>query len=79
MLYFNANTRGNHPAPAKRAAPADAEHRDGWRRFWFGLKQEDRQLLREIMESDKCPGIEIEPGVYSGCEPGAGDCPTCGK
>lgn len=27
----------------------------------------------------RCPGIEIEPGVYSGCDQSAGDCPTCGK
>ena len=26
-----------------------------------------------------CPGFEIEPGVYSGCDQSAGDCPTCGK
>lgn len=24
-----------------------------------------------------CPGIEIEPGIYSGCS-GGSDCPTCG-
>ena len=27
----------------------------------------------------KCPGIEIEPGVFSGCDQSFGDCPTCGK
>jgi len=27
----------------------------------------------------RCPGFEIEPGVYSGCDQSAGDCPTCGK
>ena len=26
-----------------------------------------------------CPGMEIEPGVYSGCDQSGGDCPTCGK
>lgn len=26
-----------------------------------------------------CPGIEIEPGVWSGCNQSHGDCPTCGK
>ena len=26
----------------------------------------------------KCPGIEIEEGVYSGCG-GGDDCPTCGR
>lgn len=27
----------------------------------------------------RCPGIEIEPGVFSGCDQSAGDCPVCGK
>ena len=27
----------------------------------------------------KCPGFEIEPGVFSGCDQSGGDCPTCGK
>lgn len=27
----------------------------------------------------KCPGIEIEPGVFSGCDQSARDCPVCGK
>ena len=27
----------------------------------------------------KCPGIEIEPGVFSGCDQSGGDCPTCGE
>ena len=26
-----------------------------------------------------CPGIEIEPGVFSGCSGTGGDCPVCGK
>lgn len=26
-----------------------------------------------------CSGIEIEPGVFSGCDASAGDCPECGK
>lgn len=26
-----------------------------------------------------CLGIEIEPGVFSGCNQSAGDCPRCGK
>lgn len=25
-----------------------------------------------------CPGLEIEPGVFSGCDQSGGDCPTCG-
>jgi hypothetical protein len=27
----------------------------------------------------KCPGLEIEEGVFSGCNQSAGDCPTCGR
>ena len=30
-------------------------------------------------EAIQCKGMEIEPGVYSGCDASAGDCPTCGK
>lgn len=26
-----------------------------------------------------CKGMEIEPGVYSGCDGTGGDCPVCGK
>lgn len=26
-----------------------------------------------------CPGMEIEPGVFSGCNQSGGDCPTCGR
>lgn len=31
------------------------------------------------VEQAACPGIEIEPGVLSGCDQSAGDCPSCGK
>lgn len=27
----------------------------------------------------KCPGFEIEPGAYSGCDQSNGDCLVCGK
>ena len=27
----------------------------------------------------KCPGPEIEPGIHTGCDQSAGDCPVCGK
>lgn len=26
-----------------------------------------------------CKGMEIEPGVFSGCDASAGDCPECGR
>ncbi len=26
-----------------------------------------------------CKGFEIEPGVFSGCDASAGDCPECGR
>ena len=30
-------------------------------------------------EALPCKGIEIEPGVFSGCDQSVGDCPECGK
>jgi hypothetical protein len=30
-------------------------------------------------EALPCKGMEIEPGVFSGCDQSGGDCPTCGK
>lgn len=30
-------------------------------------------------QSIPCKGIEIEAGVFSGCDQSAGDCPVCGK
>lgn len=30
-------------------------------------------------EATPCKGFEIEPGVNSGCDASAGDCPTCGQ
>jgi hypothetical protein len=27
----------------------------------------------------KCRGMEIESGVFSGCDQSGGDCPNCGK
>ena len=27
----------------------------------------------------ECPSVEIEPGVFSGCDQPGGDCPVCGK
>jgi len=35
----------------------------------------DRFFSAEV----ECPGIEIEPGKFSGCNQSAGDCPRCGK
>ena len=35
----------------------------------------DRYFTAEV----DCPGIEVEPGVFSGCNQFAGDCPRCGK
>jgi len=34
-------------------------------------------LACPIHAGPKCPGIEIEPGVFSGCNGKHGDCPTC--
>ena len=34
--------------------------------------------INDIFQTlNKCPGIEIEPGVHSGCQGGI-DCPICG-
>ena len=30
-------------------------------------------------EEVDCRGIELEPGIYSGCTQRGGDCPECGK
>ena len=32
-----------------------------------------------IAKGTACKGFEIEPGVFSGCNQSAGDCPVCGK
>jgi hypothetical protein len=42
------------------------------------LKAERDQLQARVSASP-CLGIEIEPGVYSGCDQSGGDCPICGK
>ena len=34
---------------------------------------------RHFSAVEKCKGMEIEAGVFSGCDASAGDCPTCGK
>ena len=36
-------------------------------------------LACEAHGGPPCPGIEIEPGVFSGCDQSGGDCPTCGR
>jgi DNA repair exonuclease SbcCD ATPase subunit len=35
--------------------------------------------LQARVSASPCLGIEIEPGVYSGCDQSGGDCPICGK
>lgn len=36
---------------------------------------------QEIMEREglTCPGIEVMPGEFSGCNQSHGDCPRCGR
>lgn len=40
-------------------------------------------VVRYLAEGERCPGIEVEPGVWSGCDPSRRnpkadpDCPTC--
>lgn len=54
----------------------------------FGKQQPDPYGLKQAYCSGlacpahggpSCSGIEIESGVFSGCDQSAGDCPTCGK
>lgn len=35
----------------------------------------DRFFSAEV----ECPGMEVESGVFSGCNQTAGDCPACGR
>lgn len=39
------------------------------------------ELMNALFSVDEalCKGIEVEPGVFSGCDQSAGDCPMCGK
>lgn len=37
------------------------------------------ELIETITKKEFCKGIEIESGVFSGCDQSAGDCPICGK
>ena len=40
-----------------------------------------KKQAEEVFASVECKGIEIEPGVFSGCDAaktGASDCPSCG-
>ena len=29
--------------------------------------------------AQQCQGTEVAPGVFSGCDQSAGDCPSCGE
>jgi len=42
-------------------------------------KKDITRRLSFLLGESKCRGIEIEPGVYSGCTGTGGDCPICGK
>ena len=58
-----------------------------WFRDYYGkLMPADRKysgyvpfLACPMHGGPPCPGIEIEPGMWSGCDQSGGDCPTCGK
>jgi len=43
------------------------------------LQAEIKERQARLDELRPCPGIEIEPGVFSGCDQSGGDCPTCRK
>lgn len=34
---------------------------------------------RFFTAEEKCLGIEVEPGEFSGCDASGGDCPSCGQ
>ena len=36
-------------------------------------------LVCPVHGGPTCPGLEIEDGVWSGCDQSGGDCPTCGR
>lgn len=36
-------------------------------------------LACPIHGGPECPGVEIEPSVFSGCDQSSGNCPVCGK
>lgn len=50
----------------------------GFDRHEFVFKSSERDL-RIAIKGTACKGFEIEPGVFSGCNQSAGDCPACGK
>lgn len=50
----------------------------------FGHYENAARTMKEIAGkaiqiAPGCPGFEVEPGVFSGCNQSAGDCPVCGK
>lgn len=53
-----------HECPADPRTSANAV--EAWKQGWDAA-------------SKNCKGIEIEPGVFSGCNQSAGDCSTCGE
>lgn len=64
------------PLPAER-------FRDGYTGQWF--RRDGKYdghvpgLACPAHGGPECPGLEIEPGVWSGCNQSGGDCPTCGR
>ena len=68
-----------------RAVRADLEHCGTWIERCDVVEPDRYQAIRKAMRMwlrySPCPGIEIEPGVCSGCNAhltNSRDCPTCG-
>lgn len=78
-------TGSEFDAAMDRAINADDETKRGWKEANSGgipmrIKSVNPSLLRAaIAKGAACKGFEIEPGVFSGCNQSAGDCPACGK
>lgn len=70
-----------------KIAFGERAHCETWRNEGSGLDvRADRKyagyvpgLACEEHGGPPCPGLEIEPGVFSGCDHSGGDCPTCGE
>jgi hypothetical protein len=56
--------------------PAETAH--GWPTAAFYDETNVASYITHRQGNGECPGIEIEPGIWSGCDQSGGDCPTCG-
>jgi hypothetical protein len=61
--FLAGKKRGDNPC-----YPYNANAGAAWDQGW-----------KEMDDGKYCAGIEIEPGIFSGCDQTGGDCPRCGK